>query len=59
MFTKCVALLEAVPTPGTQLARLWPVLIVTLGREETLVSLEAAAGEQRVHVDVGWNGVWV
>lgn len=43
MFTKCVALLKAVP--GIQLvhklARLMPVLIVTLSREKTLVSLAA------------------
>lgn len=45
VFTKCVALLKAVLMPGIQLvhklARLMPVLIVTLSREKTLVSLAA------------------
>lgn len=45
VFTKCVALLKAVLMPGIQQvhkpARLRPVLIVTLGREKTLVSLAA------------------
>lgn len=64
MFTKCVALLEAVPMPawdtGSSEARLRPFFIVTPGREKSQVSLAASGLVSRACIaDVGWIGVWV